>query len=79
MHFKPTEYVDISEEIDLKEKMMACHEGQIKWLMEHYGIDVIRNLHITAAFRGQQCDVPYAEALTQMFVGGRMRTYCLLP
>ena len=39
VNFQPTEYVDISEEIDLKIRMLECHESQLVWMREHDGID----------------------------------------
>ena len=35
----PTEYVDITDEIDLKLEMLECHESQLKWMREHDNID----------------------------------------
>jgi len=77
--FVPTEYVDISDEMDTKEKMMACHESQIVWLKEHDGYDIIVEQRKLAASRGSQCGVLYAEAFTPALVSGRLRTYRLLP
>ncbi len=31
--------VDISDVMDVKEKMLCCHESQRNWLLEHHGID----------------------------------------
>lgn len=75
----PTEYVDISEEMDVKEKMLSCHESQIIWLKEHDGYDVIAEQRKLAAARGAQCGVKYAEGFTPALVSGRLRTYRLLP
>ena len=76
---KPTEYVDITDYIDIKEKMLSCHESQLVWLKEHDGIDVVANLRTEATFRGNQCGVKYAEAFTQQLSSGRIRTYRILP
>ena len=75
----PTEYVDITAEMDLKEQMLACHESQLKWLMDHDGIDIVKVQRDRAAARGQQCGVKYAEAYTQLLASQRLRTYRLLP
>lgn len=75
----PTEYVDISDEMDTKEKMMACHESQIVWLKEHDGYDIIAEQRKMAASRGAQCGAAYAEGFTPALVSGRLRTYRLLP
>lgn len=42
VNFQPTEYVDISEEIDLKIRMLECHESQLVWMREHDGIEIGR-------------------------------------
>ena len=75
----PTEYVDITDEMDLKEQMMACHESQLVWLKDHDGIDIIECQRTRAAFRGQQCGVKYAECFTQLLASQRLRTYRMLP
>lgn len=75
----PTEYVDISDEMDMKEKMMACHESQLTWLKEHDGYDALAQQRKNAAARGSQCGVEYAEGFTPALVSGRLRTYRLLP
>lgn len=79
VNFIPTEYVDISEEMDTKEKMMACHKSQVEWLLEHDGYDVVSEQRKIAAIRGAQCGVEYAEGFTPALVSGRLRTYRLLP
>jgi len=35
----PSMVVDISSVIDTKKEMLACHESQRNWLLEHHGID----------------------------------------
>lgn len=77
--FVPTEYVDITDEMETKEEMLKCHESQLKWLKEHDGIDIVANQRIRAAFWGGQCKVKYAEVFRQLHASGRMRTYRLLP
>ena len=77
--FVPTEYVDITEEMDVKEQMLLCHESQLKWIKEHDGIDMAVNQRIRAAFWGGQCRVKYAEVFRQFQGSGRMRTFRVLP
>lgn len=79
VNFIPTEYVDISDEMDTKEKMLACHESQTVWLKEHDGYDVVVEQRKLAATRGTQCGVKYAEGFAPAFISGRFRTYRLLP
>ena len=65
IHFTPTEYVDITEEFDLKIRMMECHKSQVDWLREHDGIDFSEAARVTARDYGYQCGVPYAEGFCQ--------------
>ncbi|MGN1059480.1 MAG: PIG-L deacetylase family protein, partial [Clostridia bacterium] len=51
VNFTPTEFVDITAEIELKEKMLACHESQLVWLREHDGVDIIAVQRTRAAYR----------------------------
>lgn len=77
--FNPTHYVDITEEMDTKVKMLECHESQYVWLKEHVGVDVGEEAKIIAAFRGLQCGKKYAEAFTQCMVANKLSTERLLP
>ncbi len=77
--FMPTEYVDITEEMEVKEEMLRCHESQLKWLLEHDGIDIVQSQRTRAKFWGNQCKAQYAEAFTQLYADGRLRTYRILP
>jgi LmbE family N-acetylglucosaminyl deacetylase len=71
VNFVPTEYVDITEEMELKEAMLACHESQLKWLLDHDGIDIIAVQRARAADRGSQCKAKYAEGFTQLLASQR--------
>lgn len=75
----PSEYVDITDYIDLKEKMLSCHQSQLVWLKEHDGIDIVAQLRTIAEYRGIQSGVKYAEAFTPALASGRLRTYRVLP
>lgn len=61
VNFVPDEFVDISEEIDLKLKMLECHESQIKWMRDHDGIDFPDMVKTCSRYRGYQCGAGYAE------------------
>lgn len=74
-----TEYVDITDEFDLKMKMFECHESQLKWLRDHDGVDTVADETIKAKFRGLQCGVKYAEGFTQYIAAQRLVPYRLLP
>jgi LmbE family N-acetylglucosaminyl deacetylase len=63
---EPTVYVDISNELERKTAMLACHESQRAWLRAHHGMDeYIDAMQRFSAMRGQQCGAAYAEAFVQ--------------
>lgn len=77
--FEPTEYVDIGETFEIKMKMLACHESQMKWMKEHDGIDFGDTVKTFAKMRGLQAGVSYAEGFKQLYAWARVRTYRMLP
>ncbi|MBQ6937166.1 MAG: PIG-L family deacetylase [Clostridia bacterium] len=79
MNFNPTEYVDITDEMELKINMLECHVSQLKWMRDHDGIDFAEFVRTCSRFRGLQCGVGYAEAFTQEFVWPKVLTKRLLP
>ncbi len=79
VNFQPTEYVDITEEMPIKEKMLLCHQSQYTWLKEHDKIDYVDFMKGLNQFRGTQCGVKYAEGFRQHLVWGRIKPYRLLP
>ncbi|MBQ4145232.1 MAG: PIG-L family deacetylase [Clostridia bacterium] len=79
INFVPTEYVDITEEMELKAEMLKCHESQLVWLAEHDGVDIVEVQKARAAFWGNQCGVKYAEVFKQQMTSGRLRPFRVLP
>jgi len=79
MNFLPTEYVDITDEIELKLRMLECHESQLKWMRDHDHIDFADFVRTCSKFRGLQCGVDYAEAFTQELVWPKVLPKRLLP
>ena len=79
VNFQPTEYVDISEEIDLKIKMLECHESQLVWMRDHDGIDFADMVRTCSRYRGYQCGAAYAEGFRQCPVYLKGTTKRLLP
>ena len=75
----PTEYVDITDEMDKRIEMLRCHKSQFTWLSDHDGYDAADVVKKLAAMRGVQCGVKYAEGFTPALVSGRLRPYRLLP
>ncbi len=79
MNFNPTEYVDISDEIELKIQMLGCHESQLKWMRDHDHIDFAEFVRTCSRFRGIQCNTDYAEAFCQELVWPKVVARRLLP
>jgi LmbE family N-acetylglucosaminyl deacetylase len=62
----PSMYVDITAEIEVKEKMLARHESQRNWLLTHHKVDeYILAMKRFARERGTETGVEYAEGFRQ--------------
>lgn len=79
VNFNPTEFVDVTEEIDLKLRMLNCHESQIVWMRDHDGIDFPDMVRTCSRYRGYQCGAEYAEGFRQCQVYLKGTTKRLLP
>ena len=79
INFIPTEYVDITEEMDQKLEAISCHKSQVVWLKEHDNIDFLDFARTCNKYRGLQCGVSYAEGFRQYAAWPRFRTRRLLP
>lgn len=77
--FRPTEFVDISETIELKTKALQCHESQYGWLSAHTGNDAFAASHAKNQLRGKQCGTEYAECFSRCMLSQRVNTYRMLP
>lgn len=63
---EPTTVIDISDHIDRKADLLACHESQREWLRAHHGMDeYLESMKRQSAMRGEAINVPYAEAFVQ--------------
>ncbi|QDT05645.1 4-oxalmesaconate hydratase [Rubripirellula lacrimiformis] len=62
----PTTYVEVTEQMDLKTEMLACHASQREWLRSHNGIDnylsAMRDYNLR---RGSDIGVTAAESFVQ--------------
>lgn len=79
VNFLPTEYVDITDTVDIKLQALDCHVSQIKWMKEHDGIDFLDFVKTVSKFRGLQCGTAFAEGFRQSTVWPRLTTKRLLP
>jgi LmbE family N-acetylglucosaminyl deacetylase len=79
VNFVPSEYVDITEMIEIKLKALDCHESQVKWMRDHDGIDFLEFNHTASRVRGLQCGVGYAEGFRPCLTWPRLTTRRLLP
>ena len=79
VNFNPTEFVDISDEIDLKINMLECHESQLVWMREHDHIDFADMVRTCSRYRGYQCGAEYAEGFRPCQVYLKGTTKRLLP
>jgi LmbE family N-acetylglucosaminyl deacetylase len=59
-------YADITGEIQVKEKMLACHASQRNWLLKHHKMDeYIISMKQFGKLRGKEINVEYAEGFRQ--------------
>jgi len=65
VNFNPTEYVDVTDVMELKLEMLECHASQLVWMREHDNIDFADMVKTCSKFRGYQCGVDYAEGFRQ--------------
>jgi len=74
----PSMYVDITGEIEVKEKMLARHESQRNWLLTHHKMDeYILAMKRFASDRGRDAGVIYAEGFRQHLGHGFPKTNVL--
>ncbi len=63
---KASTIIDISAEMDVKEKMLKCHESQRSWLMAHNGMDEYTlTMKELSEKRGSEISTKYAEGFRQ--------------
>ncbi|HEY3396898.1 MAG TPA: PIG-L deacetylase family protein [Armatimonadota bacterium] len=78
-NFLPDEYVDITDTIDLKLAALNNHQSQLKWMREHDNIDLGEFVRTSAATRGLQASVPFAEGFQIAPLWPRLKTVRVLP
>ena len=77
--FIPTEYVDITGEIEQKLEALSCHRSQVVWLKEHDGIDFLDFVRTCNKYRGLQSNCTYAEGFRQYAAWPHFAARRLLP
>jgi LmbE family N-acetylglucosaminyl deacetylase len=76
---EPSFCVDISGEIEMKEKMLACHESQRSWLLSHHKMDeYILSMKRFAEKRGKETGTAFAEGFRQHLGHGYPRNNILM-
>src|SRR5262249_9879838 len=62
----PAFAIDISQVIEDKTRMFACHASQREWLRKHHGMDqYLQTMRDWSAARGKQHGVAFAEGFRQ--------------
>jgi LmbE family N-acetylglucosaminyl deacetylase len=79
MNFHPQEYVDISDQMELKRKALAKHESQNAWIQAILGQDLPALMERQTSFRGLQAGVSYAEGFLRPIAFPRSPAKNLLP
>ena len=79
INFIPEVYVDISQTMQIKKKMISAHKSQVIFLKEHSNLDIIDWIDICGRYRGYQCGAIYAECFTQRIDWPVGKSGCLLP
>lgn len=78
--FTVTDYVDITDTLELKLEAFACHKSQFAWLGSHTGDNsLLDDVRDTARIHGKACRCRYAEAFQRCNQSLRMTANRLLP
>ena len=77
--FQPTEYVDITETVEVKKQMLACHVSQVKAMKELANTDMLKMIEVQARFRGFAAGCKYAEGFCRLEAYQRGLTRRILP
>ena len=73
--FTPGFYVDISDHLELKRQMLACHQSQIRRAGDGEFPPLAEHMARHAALRGSQSGVAAAEAFRSHHAMGRLRAW----
>lgn len=75
----PRAYVDITDVIETKKKMLYCHESQYRWMQEFMEGDFCDAMLGTCRLLGVQSGYQYAEGFSAFNFPGYRGDYRLLP
>ena len=78
IQFTPIEYVDITDVMDTKRKMLQCHVSQLTYAGNR-GIDMVEKMETVSRFRGMASKCRYAEGFVRFEAGHRGITSRILP
>jgi len=63
---RPAFWVEVTQQMEEKERMLACHASQRDWLIKHHGMDdYLRAMRDWSAKQGRAAGVPFAEGFRQ--------------
>lgn len=79
VNFSPTEFVDITEVIDVKKQALAMHASQVRIFRELLKVDLLDVVETTGKFRGYQAGCLYGEGFRKVEAWYRGVTRRLLP
>jgi len=77
--FEPEAYVDISDVIDTKRRMLACHVSQDAWLQAIYDTPAVAMMERSSSQRGVVAGCKFAEGFREVKTYPRTGSQRLLP
>ena len=79
INFLPTEYVDITDTVEIKKSMFRCHESQDEWMQKATGFNMMDVVESVARVRGYAAGCKYAEGFRRLEAWYRGTTVRVLP
>jgi LmbE family N-acetylglucosaminyl deacetylase len=77
--FRPERFVDITDVVETKRRMMLCYESEIAAWEDHPVVPWIEWMEVTSRFRGIQSGARYAEAFRPCHKWGHLSPERILP
>lgn len=79
VNFQPTEFVDITEVVEIKKRALACHASQTRIFRDLLAVDLLDVVETTGKFRGYQAGCLYGEGFRKAEAWYRGVSRRLLP